>query len=150
MFTLRRVTHVATGKAKVDRVAGNRRVNRDATGKVLAMRGSACTNPKLRELPEGTPVAVDGAAGTVVVRPDEAEAAEHESRRAELERRRAGALAAAAAPATTSDGTAVRVACNVGSLDDDRAGEGAGIPVGGPEDRRPTRGPPEHSLAAGR
>ena len=50
----RRVTHVATGKVKVDRVAGNRRVNRDASGKVLAMRGSSCTNAKLRELPEGT------------------------------------------------------------------------------------------------
>lgn len=49
----RKVTHVATGKAKVDRVAGNRRVSRDATGKVLAMRGSSCTNAKLRELPEG-------------------------------------------------------------------------------------------------
>jgi hypothetical protein len=49
----RRVTHVATGKAKVDRVAGNRRVHRDANGKVLAMRGSSCKSEMLRGLPEG-------------------------------------------------------------------------------------------------
>jgi hypothetical protein len=50
---LRRVTHVGTGKAKVDRVASNRRVNRDATGKVLAMRGSSCKIAALIDLPEG-------------------------------------------------------------------------------------------------
>lgn len=50
----RRVTHIATGQAKVDRVASNRRVSRDATGKVLAMRGSSCKDPKLIALPEGT------------------------------------------------------------------------------------------------
>ncbi len=49
----RRVTHVATGKAKVDRVAGNRRVHRGGDGKVLAMRGSSCKDAKLRGLPEG-------------------------------------------------------------------------------------------------
>ncbi|OWK44326.1 hypothetical protein [Fimbriiglobus ruber] len=51
--TARRVTHVAGGKARVDRVASNRRVNRDAAGKVLAMRGSATKDPKIRDLPEG-------------------------------------------------------------------------------------------------
>ncbi len=50
----RRVTHIATGQAKVDRVASNRRVSRDTTGKVLAMRGSSCKDPKLISLPEGT------------------------------------------------------------------------------------------------
>jgi hypothetical protein len=49
----RRVTHIAVGKAKVEGVAANRRVHRDKTGKVLAMRGSSCKDPKLRALPEG-------------------------------------------------------------------------------------------------
>lgn len=49
----RRVTHVATGQAKVDKVASNRRVNRGPDGKVGTMRGSSCKDAKLRELPEG-------------------------------------------------------------------------------------------------
>ena len=49
----RKVTHIATGKAKVDRVASNRRVHRSKDGKVIAMRGSSCKDAKLRELPEG-------------------------------------------------------------------------------------------------
>jgi hypothetical protein len=49
----RRVTHMATGKGRVEKVASNRRVNRSADGKVSAMRGSSCKDAKLRELPEG-------------------------------------------------------------------------------------------------
>jgi hypothetical protein len=47
------VTHVATAQAKVEKVAANRRVHRDAKGKVLAMRGSSCRDETLRSLPEG-------------------------------------------------------------------------------------------------
>ncbi len=47
------VTHVACGQARVEQVAGNRRVSRDAAGRVLAMRGSSCRDPQLRALPEG-------------------------------------------------------------------------------------------------
>lgn len=49
----RRVTHVAHGQGRVDKVAGNRRVQRNAQGKVLAMRGSSCKDAKLIALPEG-------------------------------------------------------------------------------------------------
>ena len=49
----RPVTHVAHGQAKVEKVAGNRRVSRDSEGRVLAGRGSSCRDPKLRALPEG-------------------------------------------------------------------------------------------------
>lgn len=49
----RRVTHVAGGKARVDRVASNRRISRGPDGKVLAMRGSACKDARLQALPEG-------------------------------------------------------------------------------------------------
>lgn len=50
----RRITHVAHGQAEVRGVASNRRVRRDAGGRVLAMRQSACVDPALRALPEGT------------------------------------------------------------------------------------------------
>lgn len=48
----RRVTHVATGQARVEQVAGNRRIL-GPDGKVGAMRGSSSPNPELRALPEG-------------------------------------------------------------------------------------------------
>ena len=46
-------THIATGQASVDRVASNRRVDRDADGRVLQGRASACKSPELAALPEG-------------------------------------------------------------------------------------------------
>ncbi len=49
----RRVTGIANGTGRVEKVAGNRRVMRDASGTVLKMRGSACSDPELRALPEG-------------------------------------------------------------------------------------------------
>ena len=49
----RRITHVATGQARVDQVASNRRVSRDANGRVKTMRGSSCREAELRALPEG-------------------------------------------------------------------------------------------------
>ena len=50
----RRITHVAHGRATVHEVASNRRVLRDSAGRVIAMRPSACTDPTMRALPEGT------------------------------------------------------------------------------------------------
>ncbi|WP_414662965.1 hypothetical protein [Horticoccus sp. 23ND18S-11] len=47
------VTHVAHGEAIVDRVASNRRVARNASGRVTAMRRSSCTDPALIALPDG-------------------------------------------------------------------------------------------------
>jgi hypothetical protein len=49
----RPLTHVASGQGQVDQVAGNRRVSRDESGRVLAMRGSSCRDARLRALPEG-------------------------------------------------------------------------------------------------
>ena len=48
------VTRVARGSARVERVASNRRMDRDATGKVKSMRGSACKDERLIAMPEGT------------------------------------------------------------------------------------------------
>lgn len=52
MTRLRPVTHVATGQAKVDKVAGNRRFI-NAEGKLVDWRGSSSKNPVHKELPEG-------------------------------------------------------------------------------------------------
>ncbi len=49
----RPITHLAHGEARVERVASNRRVYLLPDGRVGAMRGSACRDPKLVELPEG-------------------------------------------------------------------------------------------------
>ena len=49
----RRVTHVAHGQAPITNVASNRRVSRDASGRIVAERWSACTDEALRSLPDG-------------------------------------------------------------------------------------------------
>jgi hypothetical protein len=48
------ITHIAHGEAAVHSVAANRRVDRDADGRVGQMRGSACTDTELIALPDGT------------------------------------------------------------------------------------------------
>ncbi len=50
----RAVTQVAHGSARVEQVAANRRVARDADGRVTKMRGSSCKDAALAALPEGT------------------------------------------------------------------------------------------------
>jgi hypothetical protein len=49
----RPVTHIAHSEARVEKVAGNRRVAIGPDGKVKKMRGSGCTDPELIALPEG-------------------------------------------------------------------------------------------------
>lgn len=49
----RPLTHVASGEARVDRIAGNRRVDIGPDGKIARMRGSSCRVPELIALPEG-------------------------------------------------------------------------------------------------
>lgn len=46
------ITHVAFGEAKVDKVAGNRRIL-GPDGRVVSQRGSSSRNPEHHELPEG-------------------------------------------------------------------------------------------------
>ncbi len=47
------VTHVGHGQGKVVEVASNRRVYVDENGRIIGMRGSSCTDPKLRAMSEG-------------------------------------------------------------------------------------------------
>jgi phosphotransferase system enzyme I (PtsI) len=65
-------------------------------------------------LVDGTPVAVDGGSGLVVVNPDPAYRAELAERGA----RRSKALAASSGPGRTSDGAAVALMVNIGTVQD--------------------------------
>ena len=49
----RAITHVAHGEGRVEKVAGNRRVDIGPDGKVHKMRGSGCKDAELIALPEG-------------------------------------------------------------------------------------------------
>jgi hypothetical protein len=49
----RRVTHFGWCQGKIEGVASNRRVHRDASGKILGMRSSSCKDEKLRAMPDG-------------------------------------------------------------------------------------------------
>ena len=53
LFQTQPVTHLGTGKAKVEKVASNRRIQ-GPDGKVIGVRYTACRDPKLRDAPEGT------------------------------------------------------------------------------------------------
>jgi len=82
--------------------------------------------PAVLAVPEGTPLLLDGDAGTVLVAPDAAAVAAAELARAR--RRAAGERARqlAAEPAVTADGTRVEVAANAGSAEDVRRAVAAG------------------------
>ncbi|MEA2322104.1 MAG: multiphosphoryl transfer protein, partial [Solirubrobacteraceae bacterium] len=88
--------------------------------------------PGLLKVPDGTPLLLDGEAGTVVVDPGEDAVADAERRRAEEARIRAERRERAAAPAATRDGRRIEVAANLGAVDEARAAvahgaEGVGL-----------------------
>jgi phosphoenolpyruvate-protein phosphotransferase len=84
--------------------------------------------PGVLAVADGTPLALDGAAGVVTVAPDADMVAELEARREREARARAEALAAAAAPGALADGTRVEVFANLGA-----PGEAAGAVAQGAE-----------------
>lgn len=47
------ITHVARGQAKVNQVASNRRIYRDASGRIIENRNSNAPAPEMRAMPEG-------------------------------------------------------------------------------------------------
>lgn len=78
------------------------------------------------EVEEGTPLLVDGTAGSVVIDPPPEQVAEARRRAEEDARRLEEARSRAAAPAVTTDGVAIEVAANIGSVEDARAAVEAG------------------------
>jgi phosphocarrier protein FPr len=86
--------------------------------RALGIPAVAGLGPAVLAVADGTPLLIDGDAGTVVVAPDEEARAAHEARREEAEGRAAAARARAHEPAATRDGRHVEVAANAGAPGD--------------------------------
>jgi phosphocarrier protein FPr len=74
--------------------------------------------PRLTAIVAGTPIVLDGSTGQVVVDPAPDVLASWQERAADAARRRAGALARAHTPASTTDGVDIAVGANLGSVAD--------------------------------
>jgi phosphocarrier protein FPr len=70
------------------------------------------------DLPEGTILALDGTNGTLLVKPDQDVVEQYRRRSEEEDRERNAALARSRQPVSTSDGVAILVEANIGSLFD--------------------------------
>jgi phosphocarrier protein FPr len=89
-------------------------------------------DPRALDLPNGTPVILDGAKGTVIVAPDQDEVKRIIERQQRHAARRAAALDTAHGPATTTDGQRIEVVANIaGPADAEQVvqlgGEGVGL-----------------------
>jgi len=94
--------------------------------RALGIPAVAGLGPGITAIADGTPLILDGDAGTLLVDPGEAALAEHDvKRRAHAAARRAAARRAHE-PAVTSDGMRVTVLANIGSPDDAGAAIAAG------------------------
>lgn len=87
--------------------------------------------PAVLAIAEGTVLAVDGTSGEFIVDPPEAVRRQFGDRVAAVALRQRAARARAGEPAVTSDGIAVRVGANLGSVDDARAAAAAGADYAG-------------------
>ena len=83
------------------------------------------------DLADGTPVALDGGTGELVVEPTAGQLAEFRSRAAARAERGRVAIARAAEPAVTRDGLHVEVGANVGAVADAEAAASAGADLAG-------------------
>jgi multiphosphoryl transfer protein len=72
----------------------------------------------LLEIPEDTPLLLDGEAGTLHVAPPDEVVSDARARRERAETRRAAARERAGEPATTTDGTRIEVVANLGAPDE--------------------------------
>ena len=89
-------------------------------------------DPRVLDLPNGTPVILDGTKGTIERAPDEGEVERIRERQQRQRARRAGALETAHGPATTIDGKRIEVVANIGGPADAEqvvqlGGEGVGL-----------------------
>jgi len=78
----------------------------------------AGAEPRILDLPDGTPVILDGSKGTLRLNPSQAEMDRIRDRQARLKARRHRELATAFESAVTQDGLRIEVAANIGSKAD--------------------------------
>jgi len=88
--------------------------------------------PRVLELPPGTPVILDGSAGTLRLHPSAAEMDDIRQRQARQQERRQLELATAFQPAMTQDGQRIEVVANISNAEDAAksvtlGGEGVGL-----------------------
>jgi phosphocarrier protein FPr len=89
-------------------------------------------NPRALDLPNGTPVILDGTKGMVIVAPDQDQVKRISERQQQHAARRAAALETAHGPAATTDGHRIEVAANIAGPADAElvvqlGGEGVGL-----------------------
>jgi len=89
-------------------------------------------DPRVLDLPNGTPVILDGTKGTIKLAPNEGEIKRIRERQQRQGARRAAALETAHAPANTIDGARIEVVANIGGPADAEqviqlGGEGVGL-----------------------
>jgi multiphosphoryl transfer protein len=87
--------------------------------------------PGVLQIADGTPLAVDGTTGELVIDPSEQVIAAFRERATAAKNRDRTALAEAHAPARTKDGVEVLVGANIGSVEDARAAAAAGADLVG-------------------
>jgi len=87
--------------------------------------------PTVLAIPDGTPIALDGATGEVAVDPPEEVLNAFRGRAAEFARRQEQAISRASAPAVTRDGVAIAVGANLGSVEDARVAADCGADLAG-------------------
>jgi multiphosphoryl transfer protein len=120
------------------RVAGVATAHGGATGHAAIIARSLGVptvvglGPSLLAVAEGTPLLLDGDAGTVRVDPDPAAAERHRAQSAAADARHAVALEHAAGPAVTRDGVTIDVFANLGDIDGapaavEQGAEGVGL-----------------------
>jgi multiphosphoryl transfer protein len=87
--------------------------------------------PTVLAIPDGTPIALDGATGEVAIDPPQPALDAFRDRAAELARRRQQATSRATAPAVTHDGVEITVGANIGSVEDAHAAANCGADLAG-------------------
>jgi phosphoenolpyruvate-protein kinase (PTS system EI component) len=111
----------ATGTAAaVASVVGGGGSHTAIVARALGIPAVFGVDPALLGTPDGAPVLIDGAAGRVVVEPDEDERAAHDTRVRERDQRRAELAAQRDQETTTRDGHRVPIYANVGWPADNR------------------------------
>jgi phosphocarrier protein FPr len=87
--------------------------------------------PRILDVPDGSPVAFDGRTGEVVIDPSAQTVDTFRARAADLADRGRRALSRASTPAMTSDGVAIAVGANLGSVEDARVAAACGADLAG-------------------
>lgn len=100
--------------------------------RALDLPAVAGIEPHALEVPDGTPVVIDGTHGTLRLNPDEEEVTRIREATVRAEERRKADIASAHHPAITTDGTSVEVVANVGGVAEAEeavrlGGEGVGL-----------------------